>query len=646
MNTNDFYKELFEKYALDADKIRLNAIKQAREPAWKKAVKTYWKPVAGAAAAVAVTVGIGAYALGGSSNPGIDITVSPATALSADRRMREAEANYYNMDSAREDIVSIYLTFMEPMSYRDMIVALSAVPDSEDITLCRLYLNDGSVIDGSDAISVFASEKSEMIIAAKVYSYYNHYRDIQNLSAIHLAEFGSTELNDETFTPVPVDDSDPLSMDSNFVPEVTTSKPVTTAKATSPVTTTSFSFEEETEAPVITSETTIPDESEETEETDVTDITDSEDITTLPPEESDSEAEETDTENSGEAAETTDGTAETDSDWQSPESESTTAGTVGTDIPISEITNPGDVGLMTEIYQLNVPGSLSTSIFGDSAVVLTKNEVYIYNIGGAISKPTANIIAMESPKISYSDDKSVVITGCDGENKRNIMAVLDLMDDNVYTYDVSANLGASEIGSVHYSRAADKYFVKTISGSNSFVYEIIVTPETGVAFRPLVEFEGALSIAGYSSADNKLFLQSSADNISSTLFEFSCTSGSSVKIADFDEVCRIKRTPDFESFALILTGKKEGETNSYIYDVSASALIPVKMDKGSALGIKNNKVYLKTSEGLFSVSAKEGVCESTEIGVIFEIVSKTDYSVMETTAEKVVIAGGNSSIWS
>ena len=160
MNTNDFYKELFEKYALDADKIRLNAIKQAREPMWKKAVKTYWKPVAGAAAAVAVTVGIGTFALGNSSEPQIDITVSPSTALSASQRLREAEANYYNMDASREDIVSVYITFLEPISYRDMFVALSAVSDCEDISVQRLYLSDGSVIDGMDAIASYASEKS------------------------------------------------------------------------------------------------------------------------------------------------------------------------------------------------------------------------------------------------------------------------------------------------------------------------------------------------------------------------------------------------------------------------------------------------------------------------------------------------------
>lgn len=629
MNTNDFYKELFEKYALDMDKIRMNAIKQAREPAWKKAVKTYWKPVAGAAAAVAVTVGIGAYALGGSSDPGIDITVSPSTALSANQRLREAEANYYNMDANREDIVSVYITFLEPISYSDMIVALSAVSDCEDISVQRLYLSDGSVIDGMEAISAFAAEKSEKIAAAKLYSYYSHYRDIQDLSAVHLAELGSMELNDDTFTPLPVDDSDPLSADSVDSPEATTSAPVTAPLES--ITTTPFSFEQETTAPVIEEETTTDDE------------TDSEEITTLPPEEG--EAEGTDTEDNGDNNDNPEETTDTSSDWQTP-GEETTAPSVGTDIPVSEITNPGGAGLMTEIYQLNVPNSLSTSLYGDRAVVLTKNEVYIYNIGGIISKPTANVIAMESPKISYSDDKSVVITGCDGENKRNIMAILDLTGGGVYTYDVSANLGASEIGSVHYSRTADKYFVKTISGSSTFVYEVIVTPEAGIAFRPLVEFEGALSIAGYYSSDSKLFLQVSADNISSTLYEFSCSNGSSVKISDFDEVCHIKRTPDFESFALILSGKKEEETNGFVYDAAASALIPVKMDRRSSLGIKNGAVYLRTDEGLFSVGAKNGVCASTETNVVFEIAAKTDYFVMETTSEKVVIAGANTSNWS
>lgn len=618
MNTNDFYKELFEKYALDQDKIRLNALKQARQPAWQRAVKTYWKPVTGIAAAVAVTVGVGAFALGNSS--GIDITVSPDTALSASQRLREAEANYYNLDSANEDTVSIYLTFMEPISYSDMIVALSAVPDSEDITVSRLYLQDGSVIETED-IASFASEKSSSLVAAKIYSYSRHYRDIQDLSSIYLAELGSMEINDETFTPVSVDDSDPLTMDS-FVTSVT--------EQTAPVTTTPFSFEEETTLPPVVSETTASESDSETDGTEPSQ--ESEDVTTLPPEGW-----------SGETVDTPEETENTDA----PEDTDVTADvtevpSVGTDIPVSEITNPDGIGLMTEIYQLNVPNSLSTSVFGNYAVVLTKSEVYIYILGGSSNKPAANVVALGNPKISYSDDKSVVITGCNAEGLRNTMIVLDLSSSSIYTYDVSANLGVSEIGAVYYSSASGKYYVKAVSGSKTFVYEVMVTPESGVAFRPLVEFEAAVFLAGYYAEENKLYLCISEDNITSTLYEFSCSDGTSVKVSDFEGLCRIKRSPNFESF-LVITNSEEN--SGFVYDTASDALIPVTVDKDCAVGVKGGTVYLRTAEGMFSVTAEFGVAPSLESGVVFDKASKSDYYVIETTPEKVVIAQNNSFVW-
>ena len=615
MNTNDFYKELFEKYALDQDKIRLNALKQARQPAWQKAVKTYWKPVTGIAAAVALTVGVGAFALGNSS--GIDITVSPDTALSASQRLREAEANYYNLDSANEDTVSIYLTFMEPLSYSDMIVALSAVPNSEDITVGRLYLQDGSIIEAED-IASFASEKSSSLVAAKIYSYSHHYRDIQDLSSIYLAELGSIEINDNTFTPVSVDDSDPLTMDS-FVTSVT--------EQTVPVTTTPFSFEEVTTAPPVVSETTVSESETETDETEISQ--ESEDITTLPPEGWTGEI--IDTPEETYPSETTDVTTEV-----------TEAPSVGTDIPVSEITSPGGIGLMTEIYQLNVPNSLNTAVFNDYAVVLTKSEVYIYVLGGTSNKPAANVVAIGNPKISYSDDKSVVITGCNAEGLRNTMIVLDLVSNGIYTYDVSTNLGVSEIGAVYYSSSSGKYFVKAVSGSTSFVYEVVVTPESGVAFRPLVEFEAAVFMAGYSAEDNKLYLCISEDNISSSLYEFSCSDGTSVKISDFEGVCGIKRSPGFESFLLITNSEENG---SFVYDTASDALIPVYVDKDCAVGMKNGAVYLKNSEGMFSVTSEFGMAPSLESGVVFDKESKSGYYVLETTPEKVVIAQNNTTVW-
>ena len=111
MNTNDFYKELFEKYALDEDKIRRNALKAGKTPAWQRAVGNHWKTFAGAAAAVAVTVGAVAYMSGNPGDQGIDI-VSPDNLLSASQRLQEAEQNYYNI-SAEESDRSHFKTVMQ-----------------------------------------------------------------------------------------------------------------------------------------------------------------------------------------------------------------------------------------------------------------------------------------------------------------------------------------------------------------------------------------------------------------------------------------------------------------------------------------------------------------------------------------------------
>jgi hypothetical protein len=105
MNTNDFYKELFEKYALDEEKIRRNAIKAAKTPAWQRAVSAHWKTAVGAAAAVAVTVGAVAYTVGNGAGNVIDIDSSDDL-LTATQRLREAEKDYYNKEYSKEGDIS------------------------------------------------------------------------------------------------------------------------------------------------------------------------------------------------------------------------------------------------------------------------------------------------------------------------------------------------------------------------------------------------------------------------------------------------------------------------------------------------------------------------------------------------------------
>ena len=596
MNTGDFYKELMQKYALNEEQIRLNAIRQAKRPAWQ----TYWKPAAGVAAAVAVTVGAVAFTAGNSSD--LDITVSPNTVLSASQRLREAEQNYYSAAALDEELVDIYITFNEPVCYSDMMVSLSAVADSADISVARLYLAD-DIISNTDEIRDFALEKgdSKEIIGAKLCAFASHYRDIQDLSSIYLAELGSEDINDDTFVPVSIDDCDPL---MNDLPGKVTEAPVS-------IVTTPFSFEQETSVPA----------SESPVETDVTEITDSEESTVAPPETTEPELDDPDI---------------TDEE-EEPTPEETTVTTTETEVPVTEISNAGEIGLMTEIYQLNVENSLETFLSGDYAIVLTKNEVYIYTLGGVIAdRHPAQVFELSNPKITYSDSETVILTGCGADGLRNMVAVINTNNGTAYTYDASVNLGTCEIGTINYSPAANKYFIKAVSGSNTYIYEVIMSSETGLAFRPLIEQEAAVSLAGY--YNDTLYLVISDDNVKSSLYAFSCSSGEIREISAFDAICKVKRSPSFESFVV-----SDGE-NSVVMDVFSGNLVPVSSGRVS-VGTKNNVTYLRTGEGVKAVNADASLSDAAMNAAVFEKTIESDFVVNEITSEKVVVVSKNGMSW-
>ncbi len=596
MNTGDFYKELMQKYALNEEQIRLNAIRQAKRPAWQ----TYWKPAAGVAAAVAVTVGAVAFTNG--KSPDLDITVSPKTVLSASQRLHEAEQNYYSAAALEEEPVDIYITFNDPVCYSDMMVSLSAVADSADISVARLYLSD-DIISNTDEIREYALEKgdSKEIIGAKLCAFASHYRDIQDLSCIYLAELGSADINDETFVPVSIDDSDPLMNDLSIK---NTDVPV------SPVTT-PFSFEQETSVPT----------SEEPLETNVTEIDESDASTVVPPETTEPELDDPDL----------------TEEEEEPVPEETTVTTTETEVSVTEISNAGEFGLMTEIYQLNVENSLETFLSGDYAIVLTKNEVYLYTLGGVIAdRHPAQVFELSNPKITYSDSETVILTGCGADGLRNMVAVINTNNGTAYAYDASVNLGAAEIGTIHYSPATNKYFIKAVSGSNTYIYEVLMSAETGLAFRPLIEQEAAVSLAGY--YNDTLYLVISDDNVKSSLYAFSCNSGEIREISAFEAICKVKRSPSFESFIV-----SDGE-NSIVMDVFSGNLIPVD-GMHAMVGTKNNVTYLRTEEGAKAVYADGTLSDAPMNAAIFEKTIKSDFAVNEITPEKVVVVSKNDMRW-
>ncbi|MBQ3841483.1 MAG: hypothetical protein II820_02205 [Ruminiclostridium sp.] len=621
MNKNDFYKELFEKYALDEEKIRRNALKAAKTPAWKRAVSTHWKTAVGAAAAVAVTVGAVTYIAG--QNPVIDI-VSSETMLTASQRLRDAEQNYMNSSSEDESAVSIYISFSENVCYSDMSVALSAVPDSDDINVEVLYMSDGTRITGKTDIEAYAEKSAadKSIAGAKLTAPARCYRDIQDLSSVNLAEKASDILNDETFVPIP--DDDPLRGDSDIA--------VTPAAKETPAVTTSFSFV--TEKPVsepgiiitaVQSETAETTEDPELEDPDgVNDPDDAE--TTLPAEteEPDIVVEETDEPEETDVPET-----EEPEITEAPE---TTADEIT--VAVTEISDTPDIGLMTQIYQLNVENSLETVLVGNHAVVLTRNSVYCYTLGG-IMNSQPKVCEVSNPKIALADKDNVIISGCGQDGLRNVIVVLDTATGIVYSSDVKPSLGDSEIGTIYCASAEGRYFLKAVSSSSTYIYEITPNSETGVQFRPLFDYTGAVSLAGYKN--NRLWFTAADENMKYSLFSFDCRLGSLRTDYVFGSECRVRRSPSFESFIISVNDAEEDRTDTFVYDVSSESLIPVQIGADANIAVKWGRIMIGADNENYVLSA-DGSLAVTGEKIDYSGKPHTDYVIYSSDSEKVVVS--------
>lgn len=587
MNKNDFYKELMSSYALDPEKIRMNAIKQAKKPAWQKVASTYWKPAMGIAAAAAVTVGAVAF----TNRPSApDVIVAPEAALSASQRLIEAEKSYYNPGD-EQIYANVYVTFMEPVSYTEILMAISVVDDSGDIELCSVYLKN-EVIAGSD-IDAFAAEHADedSAVAAKLSLPVGYYRDVQDLSIVYLAELGSAEINDDTFVPIEVEDDDPLENDYLDI-----APPVTTAPV---VTTTPFSFEEIIETttsqpPVIgesvDDDTTVPpvittDEEEFTEET-------TEAVTTTVPE-------------------------------TTPEETTTTY-------------FRGDVGLLTEIYELNVKNALNTYVAGNNVVVLSKEQVYIYTIGG-LGRQYGNAVDILNPRLAYMSEDRIILTGCSADAKRNLIVSVNAANDTYTVYDASANIGTNEIASISYCEASDKFYLKAVSQTSSLVYELHILSDTEFSFRPLVEVEAPVSIAG--SNGDVLYFTTTAGTDRTTLYSFNCVDGTLLEYADFAGVVKIKRSVDFRSFAILIS-----DGTSFIFDVETGRLAAAQVDDTVKITSDGGETFFNVYGSTWKLDVAGEIIQADRT-VAFEKYERTEFIVNEITPEKVVIVRDDETLW-
>ncbi|MCM1334702.1 MAG: hypothetical protein NC084_11060 [Bacteroides sp.] len=636
MNKNEFYKELMSRYALDEDKIRLNALRQAKKPAWQRFAADYWKPALGTAAAVAVTVAAVGYTSSISSEP--PAVVPSDSALSASRRLIEAEQNYYNLQAdATAPFTDVYMTFFEPVSYGEMVMAFSTVADAGEIRVDALYMRDETILR-DEAVREYgaASATARTVVAAKVSAPSALYRDLQDLPQVYLAELASAEINDDTFAPLPIEDPDPLASDLPFDEPTTTTAPI--------VTTTPFSFdstppttEGDLPAPVIgasgvdqpstltpPAETGLPVTSDEPGYDD--------------PEETEPEYDDP------EETEETRGSAEsttTEPEYDDPdETEETTVTTVAPpENEIGSAVTEVESSLLTELYELNVPNSLETLLSGNNAVVLTKNEVYLYTLGGFGDSRRCAGIELNSPKIAYNDEHTVVLTGTNAADVRNMIAVVDLDRDDAKLYDVSANIGDARLGGISYSPAKGLYYIKSVLDASSFVYEVSVSLDTGLSFRPLVESDGPVSVAGVKG--DLLYLVKTEQGTENTkLFSFNCTDGAIVELASFGSTAKLKRGGDLESFGLVTA-----DGVGFIYDVNLGMLISnIDLDESAEIVTESGRTYFQSGGSVYEIDASSSV-NRTWRTIAFTKEAVSDYAVSEVTAEKIVVIRKEFTTW-
>ncbi len=606
MNKNDFYKELMTQYALDPEKIRMNALRQAKKPAWQRIAGDYWKPAIGAAAAVAVSFAAVSYA-NRSSAP--DIVLDPGEALSASQRLMEAEMNYYNTQRS-EDFSDIYVTFMEPLSYNEILMTLSTVADFGEFELCTIYL-ENDILTGweiEDYSAAYSDDKTA--VAVKVALPASYYRDIQDLSVVYLAELGSAEINDETFTPMVVEDDDPLHGDYLSITGDVTEAPV--------VTTTPFSFSTVTEP--------------EEEKPVIGESSNGETVTTLPPE-SDDETEE-------EAPVDVEETEEGDYD-ETPETESTTPPVTTVPDTTTTTTNTtyygGEVGLLTQIYELNVANALEAHTAGNNVIVLAKNEAYLYTLSGFTASQNGTVIAINSPRVAYKGEDCMILTGCRSDGTRGMISVINLETDRVHTYDAGANIGGCEISGICYSKEDGKYFMKAVTAESTLIYELSVNGD--IQFRPLVEIEAPVALAGYNS--NTLYFSFLENGSITRLYSFSCIDGSMNEIIAFNGKVKIKRGEDFRSFAVLSLEDGAG----YVYDVNTQSLVPALFDETVKLVTKGNTTYFNSNGNNFRIDPYGTTAEAIFEYVSYETIVEEIFVINEITPEKVVVIFKDESAW-
>jgi hypothetical protein len=406
VDKNEFYKQLMTQYTFDSEKIRKNARRSSFALR-----NTMWLPLT-TAAAVFITV-FGGYMLLNNTEQGEPIpTTAYAAGLSPEERveaMKDAEV-LFNSGRYNASNKKMYLTFEDPMTFRQLKFALSNVSDTGNISVTRVWYSGK---DESVAVDdAFDKNNDALYCGAEITTPMSLYQDINQCGYFIAAEVEG-EINADNFTPfTPPTQTNP--------PIVPVSQPQETKQTESPQTAEATTAQSTPSALPAAAETT----GAKTEET-----------TADPSTESQTQASADETPQATNPAETdvTNDPANSDNipeDGTGELPEITEAPEVAEQPEQTDPTEPSTTVDLPEVKSLELPiqGMIDARFVGkNDMLALTSNSVLLYKVDMSAAEPFYQIAAyaVTDPKITYigDDGATAVIIGGDSVGSKNSLYI-------------------------------------------------------------------------------------------------------------------------------------------------------------------------------------------------------------------------------
>lgn len=251
MNEKDFYKQLMSEYSFDHDKIKKAAMGKITEPA-KKRSPMKWISVAGAAAAIALTIGTVAIFA-----PGNPVSVTPANSITVEDRFKLALEAYEKADLNTEEEF-LYVTFMNKETPTDMQTILARADATGEIKVVEVYLTGREVVSGNANIKELFSLDEENIVAVKIRCPGNFIKRLTDDKDVYLVETEKAFENGG-FSAIDTNVSNPTPPETSDISTETSTPNEESSSST-----------EQTSPPPVIGDTTPVKEEEQAEQTDQT----------------------------------------------------------------------------------------------------------------------------------------------------------------------------------------------------------------------------------------------------------------------------------------------------------------------------------------------------------------------------------------